>query len=135
MNTQIAPIAKPEPVLPASHVPEYPAAGAPDLPPGFTKARSLDAISTDAHRSLKNEVVNILTAAQRHGVPALCVGEIADQFQINTGQFKPPSSFSSAISGLRSAKLITYAGERFFSKSEKMQNAWALVPQQTRLAR
>lgn len=133
--SSLLPTATQPPCAVGTTTPEYSSSEALASRPSHTKARALDSISISAHRSLKDEVVNILTAAHRHGVPALCVGEIADQFQFNTGNFKPPSSFSGPISGLRSAKLIALSGERFFAKTGKMQDAYALVPQQTRLSR
>ncbi len=128
-------IAQTAPAIANSQDSKYPIPAVISMQESHTKAMARDAITTGATKFLRDEILNILTAAQLHGVPALCVGEISDQYRFNTGISKPPSSFSAPISGLCSAKLIAVAGERVFSRTGNMQKAYAVVPQQTRLAR
>jgi hypothetical protein len=98
-----------------------------------TSAQSMGAMSNTTRRQLQDDVLDILCAAARHGVDAMTVSQIADQYQQNTGRYKPPSSFSSAVDALRSAKRICEAGQLLYVGTGRMQVAYAVVAQQARL--
>lgn len=99
-----------------------------------TKAVSRDAIGNQAARKLQDEVVDILTAAHRHGVSDMTVQEIAAQYHRNTGRFKPPSSFNDTVGKLRAAKRLEFAGTRTNIETGRLNDCWRLVAQQSRLA-
>lgn len=98
-----------------------------------TRAQSLDAISNQSRCQRQTEVVDILTAAYRHGVMDMTVSEMADQHRINTGTYVPASGFTGAISALTAAKRICKAEPHIYAGSGRMQKAYSLVLQQARL--
>lgn len=98
-----------------------------------TSAQSLDAMGNKTRRQLQDDVVDILTAAHKHGLVDMTASEVADQYQKLTGKFKPPSSFSAAIDALRAAKRIAVTDSRVYVGTGRMQVAYCLVAQQVRL--
>jgi hypothetical protein len=100
---------------------------------GHTRVQALDAIGNRAKKTLCDAIADILVAARRHGIEDMTVGEIADQYRLNTGKYKPPSSFSQPIKDLKLSKRIEATKERIYAGSGRLQEAYRIVAQQTRL--
>ncbi len=100
-----------------------------------SKALARDALGHEVAAGRQRDVVNILTAAERNGLPGLTTREIADQYRFLTGNSKAvPGDFTDAISKLRAASCIAFAGRKLNTETGKSADSWQLVAQQTRLA-
>jgi len=99
-----------------------------------TKSQSFSAIGNKAHKTLQDEIVNILVMMQRQGVRSMTASEIADQYEKIIGKYKPPSTFSDPLLKLCVAKKIAFSGERVYLGTNRMQKTYSVVAQQTRLS-
>ena len=98
-----------------------------------SKAQARDTLSGEVVSERQRAVVDILTAAQRNGLPGLTVKEICYQYRNLTGKEKVPGDFTDAISKLRAAKRIEFAGRRMNAETQKSADSWRMVAQQARL--
>jgi len=99
-----------------------------------SKALARDALGEGVASERQRAVVDILTAAARNGLPGLTVKEICFQYRRLTGKEKVPGDFTDAISKLRTAGRIAFAGRKLNAETGKSADSWQLVAQQTRLA-
>lgn len=99
-----------------------------------SKAVARDALGEGVASERQRAVVDILTTAARNGLPGLTVKEIAYQYRILTGKEKVPGDFTDAISKLRAARRIEFAGRKLNAETNKSADSWRVVAQQARLA-
>ena len=98
-----------------------------------TKAQARDSLGNQVASERQRAVVDILTAANRNGLPGLTVQEIAYQYRQLTGKEKVPGDFTDAISKLRGCGKIEFAGKRLNQSTQKTADSWRVVAHQVRL--